>query len=678
MRPRLNGCVASRRVSRVAAETAEAAAAAELRQQIAHHDHCYYVLDAPEISDFAYDQLMQQLQQLEAAHPELLTPDSPTQRVGGKPAAGFAPVRHAQAMLSLSNAFSDEDFADFDRRVAERVGQTPVTYVAETKLDGLAINLTYDGGVLVRAATRGDGETGEDVTANIRTIRAVPLRLTGPSVPTSIEIRGEVYLARKGFDALNRAQLAAGNKPFANPRNAAAGSLRQLDPGVTRQRPLTLYCYGIGAVSGAELPATQFELLAWLRSMGCRVSPESKRVTGLAEAQAYYRALAARRSSLDYDIDGVVFKVDRLDWQGLLGQVARAPRWAVAWKFPPEERETRVLAIEVQVGRTGALTPVARLEPVFVGGVTVTNATLHNADEIARKDVRVGDTVIVRRAGDVIPEVAAVVLAKRPAGTVPFEMPGEVPEQATHQTIQALLHFASRRALDIEGLGDKLASQLVRSGLVQGPADLFRLTLPQLMTLERMGEKSAENLLAAIARSRTTTLPRLLHAVGIPDVGEATARQLARHFGDLHALAVASAEALEAVPDVGPIVAANIAGFFADEANRKLLQDLQDAGVSWPPEVVVQAAALPLSGWTIVLTGALESFTREAASERLAALGAKLAGSVSSRTTVVFAGADAGSKARKAAELGVPLLGEDDLVKLLEAPESGASLLAGN
>ena len=673
MQPRSNECAALRLVSRVGAKAAEAAA--ELRRRISHHDHRYYVMDAPEISDFDYDQLMLQLQRLEAEHPELVTPDSPTQRVGGKPAAGFAPVRHAQAMLSLSNAFSEEDFADFDRRVSERIGESPITYVAETKLDGLAINLTYEAGVLVRAATRGDGETGEDVTANLRTIRAVPLRLAGASVPASIEIRGEVYMARKGFDALNRAQFEAGGKPFANPRNAAAGSLRQLDPGVTRLRPLTLYCYGVGSVTGADLPGTQFELLAWLRNMGCRVSPESRRVTGLAEAQAYYRALAARRASLDYDIDGVVFKVDRLDWQGLLGQVARAPRWAVAWKFPPEERETQVLAIEVQVGRTGALTPVARLEPVLVGGVTVTNATLHNADEIARKDVRVGDTVIVRRAGDVIPEVAAVVLAKRPPGTVPFEMPVEVPEQATHQAIQALLHFASRRAMDIEGLGDKLAGQLVRGGLVHSPADLFRLTLPQLMTLERMGEKSAENLLGAIARSRSTTLPRLLHAVGIPDVGEATARQLARHFGNLDALAAASAEALEAVPDVGPIVAANIAAFFAEDANRQLLRDLQDAGVSWPQEVVLPAASLPLAGWTVVLTGALESFTREAASEQLAALGAKLAGSVSSRTTVVFAGADAGSKARKATELGVPVRGEEDLVKLLAAPESGASLL---
>ena len=652
-----------------------AARAAELRRQITSHDHAYYVLDAPEISDFAYDQLMQALLELEAAYPGLVTPDSPTQRVGGRPAAGFAPVRHAQPMLSLANAFSDEDFADFDRRVSERVGHSPVAYVAETKLDGLAINLTYEDGVLVRAATRGDGETGEDVTANIRTIRAVPLRLAGANVPGTLEIRGEVYLERRGFEALNRAQIAAGAKTFANPRNAAAGSLRQLDPGITRLRPLTVYCYGVGEVEGATVPPTQFELLAWLRALGCRVSPESKRVLGATEARAYYDAIAARRAGLPYDIDGVVFKVDRLDWQAQLGQVARAPRWAVAWKFPPEERETRVLAIEVQVGRTGALTPVARLEPVLVGGVTVTNATLHNADEIARKDVRVGDTVIVRRAGDVIPEVASVVLARRPPGTVPFEMPSEVPEQSTHQKIQGLLHFASRRAMDIEGLGDKLAAQLVRSGLVQSPADLYRLDLPQLMSLERMGGKSAENLLAAIDRSRRTTLPRVLHAVGIPEVGEATARQLARHFGDLDALAGASVEALEAVPDVGPVVAARIAGFFAEAANRQLLHDLQATGVSWPREAEAPVAALPLAGWTVVLTGTLESMSREAASGQLEALGAKVAGSVSTRTSVVFAGADAGSKARKAEALGIPLLGETELLTLLAAPETSAALL---
>ena len=660
----------------MAAEAGDPAAiAAELRRQIAHHDHAYYVQDAPEVTDYDYDQLMLALQQLEAVHPELVTPDSPTQRVGGKPAAGFAPVRHAQAMLSLANAFSLQDFTDFDRRVVERVGQGPVTYVAETKLDGLAINLTYEHGVLARAATRGDGETGEDVTANIRTLRAVPLRLVGSNLPALIEIRGEVYLARKAFDALNAAQLAAGGKVFANPRNAAAGSLRQLDPNVTRTRPLTMYCYGVGEVSGSMLPDTQFELLDWLRTLGCRVSPESKRVIGVEQAMAYYDGVAARRGSLPYDIDGVVFKVDRLDWQGLLGQVARAPRWAVAWKFPPEERETRVLAIEVQVGRTGALTPVARLEPVLVGGVTVTNATLHNADEIARKDVRVGDTVVVRRAGDVIPEVVGVVLSRRPADTVAFEMPTEVPGQATFQRIQALLHFASRRAMDIEGLGDKLAAQLVQSGLVETPADLYRLTLPVLMSLERMGEKSAENLLAAIARSRTTTLARVLHAVGIPEVGEATARQLARHFGDLDALANADVPALEEVPDIGPIVAASIAGFFAEQANRRLLHELEAAGVQWPREEPPPVATLPLAGWTVVLTGALETLGREAASERLAALGAKVAGSVSARTTVVFAGADAGSKARKASDLGIPLLGEEELLALLADPGTGERLL---
>jgi DNA ligase (NAD+) len=637
-----------------------------LREAIVQHDHRYYVLDAPTVSDAAYDDLMRELIALEATHPELCAPDSPTQRVGGKPAAGFAPVRHGRAMLSLANAFSEADFADFNRRVCERLGREAVVYVAETKLDGLAINLTYENGRLVTAATRGDGEVGEDVTANIRTIGAVPLALKG--APRLIEVRGEVYLPHDGFEALNRAQLASGAKAFANPRNAAAGSLRQLDPAITRARPLTLYCYGVGQVEGGELPQTHFETLAWLREMGCRVSPETKRVDGQDEALRYYREIETRRPHLGYDIDGVVFKVDRLDWQAELGQVSRAPRWAVAYKFRPEERETRVLAIDVQVGRTGQLTPVARLEPVFVGGVTVTNVTLHNADEIARKDVRVGDMVVVRRAGDVIPEVVGVVLDKRPSGTVPYEMPEAVPDQAGQQQIQALIHFASRRAMDIEGLGDKLAEQLLRSGLVQNPADLYALSLEQLVSLERLGEKSAENLLRAIDLSRTTTLPRLLHALGIAEVGEATARQLASHFGDIDALAEASVEMLEEVPDVGPVVSGKIAEYFADITHRDLMHRLRTLGVHWPAVTRAPAENLPLTGWTVVLTGTLESMGREQAAEQLSALGAKVSGSVSKKTSLVVVGADAGSKARKAAELGIPTIDEERFSALLAAP----------
>jgi len=641
-----------------------------LRADIHAHDHRYYVLDDSVISDLAYDDLMRELQALEAAHPEYDSPDSPSRRVGGRPAEGFAPQTHRRPMLSLANAFSREEFMEFNRRVCERLGQTEVSYVAETKLDGLAINLTYESGVLVSAATRGDGEVGEDVTANIRTIGSVPLTLR--QAPALLEVRGEVYLPHRGFEALNAQQLAQGGKAFANPRNAAAGSLRQLDPAVTRARPLTVYCYGVGACEGADVPPTHFELLNWLRELGCRVSPETARVDGVEAALAYYAAMEARRPTLGYDIDGVVFKVDRLDWQTELGQVSRSPRWAVAFKFRPEERETRVLSIDVQVGRTGALTPVARLEPVFVGGVTVTNATLHNAEEIARKDVRVGDTVLVRRAGDVIPEVVSVVSAKRPSGTVPFVMPTTVPDQALQQQVQALIHFASRRAMDIEGLGDRLAEQLVREGLVSTPADLYGLNVEQLTALERLGEKSAENLAQAIDRSRRSTLPRVLFAVGISEVGETTARQLAQHFGTLDAIAAANTATLEQVPDIGPVVAGHIARFFADPAHLDLLHRLQVLGVTWPEIATAEKADAPLVGWTVVLTGALDSMTRDEAGDRLLTLGAKVSGSVSKKTTLVVAGSDAGSKARKALELGIPLTDEAGLLRLLEDPRGVA------
>lgn len=652
--------------------SADSARAAWLRQAIQLHNEAYYGQDSPNITDTAYDDLLQELQALEAANPALRTPDSPTGRVGGGISAGFTALSHGRPMLSLSNAFSEADFIDFDRRVCERLGASEITYVAETKLDGLAINLTYVEGVLRSAATRGDGTTGEDVTANVRTIGAVAPRLRTKNPPALLEIRGEIYISHSGFAALNAAQLASGGKLFANPRNAAAGSLRQLDSGITRRRPLSIYCYGIGALEGAERPASQQLLLAWLRQLGCRVSPETLSVTGVAAALACYRDMAARRPTLDYDIDGVVFKVDRIDWQTMLGQVARAPRWAIAFKFPPEERETRVLAINVQTGRTGTLTPVARLEPVFVGGVTVTNATLHNADEIARKDIRVGDLVIVRRAGDVIPEIVSVVMAQRPPGAVPYVMPEAVADQAFNQRVQALRHFASRRAMDIEGLGEKSTQQLVRSGLVQDPSDLYALTLTDLCSLERTGDKSAENLRKAIDTSRQTTLPRLLYALGIPDVGETTARQLTEHLGDLEVMVAASVAVFAGVPDVGPVVAASLAGFFADPEKLSLLARLRARGVQWPQVVARPIAGLPLTGRNVVLTGTLSAFTREEAAARLRALGAKVTGSVSSKTAFVVAGEDAGTKLHKAAELGVRVLDEAGLVALLANPAEAA------
>lgn len=647
-----------------------------LRAQLNEHNHRYYVLDDPTVSDAEYDALMRELVALEAAHPEFVTVDSPTQRVGGAVAEGFAAVTHLAPMLSLANAFSTDDFTDFDQRIRARLGDGEVHYVAETKLDGLAISLVYERGVLIRAATRGDGERGEDVTGNVRTIRAIPLRLTVATPPRLLEVRGEIYLDHEGFERLNHAQRARGEKVFANPRNAAAGSLRQLDSRITAARPLTIFCYGVGAIEGTELPDSHFECLQLLGTYGLRISPETRRVIGVDAALGYYHAIAARRGTLGYDIDGVVFKVDSRRAQDQLGQVAKAPRWAVAFKFPPEEKPTRVLAIDVQVGRTGALTPVARLEPVVVGGVTVTNATLHNADELARKDVRVGDTVLVRRAGDVIPEIVSVVLSARPPHAVPFEMPTSVPGQAEAQRVQSIIHFASRRAMDIDGLGERLVELFVTAGLVHDAADLFRLTVEQIAEQERLGQKSATNLVEAIARSRTTTLPRFLYALGIREVGEATARQLAQYFGNLDALMAATPENLENVPDVGPAVAASIHGFFADPVQRNLIERLRDAGIHWPEGEPQGTAPSPLTGWTVVLTGTLTDMTREEAGERLRALGAKVAGSVSARTSVVIVGADAGSKADKAVALGVPRLDEQGLVRLLATPDDAAGIVA--
>jgi DNA ligase (NAD+) len=659
----------------------------ELRAQIRHHDHRYYVLDDPEISDAHYDALMRELREFEAAHPGLVTPDSPTQRVAGTPSPEFGEVVHAVPMLSIDNAFSEADLVDFDRRVRERLDQEAVEYCAEPKIDGLAVGLRYEHGRLALAATRGDGSRGEDVTANVRTIRAVPLLLDGDAPPL-LEVRGEVYMTRRAFDALNRRAAERGEKTFVNPRNAAAGSLRQLDPRVTAERRLDACFYGLGASEGWAPPRRQSELLAALRRLGLPTCPENALVRGAAGCLDYYGRMQRRRDALGYDIDGVVYKVDRFDWQRDLGFVARAPRWAVAHKFPAQEQTTVVRDVEFQVGRTGALTPVARLEPVFVGGVTVSNVTLHNMDELARKDVRIGDTVVVRRAGDVIPEVVRVVRELRPDGAREVERPRHCPVCGSHvtraegeaiarcsgglvcsaQRREALRHFASRRAMDIEGLGDRLVEQLVASGRVTTPADLYTLTAAELAGLERMGERSAANLLAALERSRRTTLPRFLYALGIRDVGEATALALAGHFGGLEQLQAATREEIEAVRDVGPVVAAHVRDFFAEAGNRDVIDALRRNGVQWREEPARRAApGGPLAGETVVITGTLSTMTRDEARNAARAAGATVTDSVSRRTTLLVAGAEAGSKLRRAQDLGVTVVDEDEFRRRLAA-----------
>lgn len=675
------------------ASRSDRARAAQLRAELEEHNYRYHVLDDPVISDGAYDRLFQELLDIERRHPELVVPDSPTQRVGASPAAGFAEVRHGMPMLSLDNAFSREDIENFDRRVRERLASDDeIEYSAEPKLDGAAINLWFEGGELTRAATRGDGTVGEDVTHNVRTIRSVPLRLRGKSVPEHIEIRGEIFMTREGFARLNDAARKAGEKQFANPRNAAAGSLRQLDPKLTASRPLALFAYGVGSFAGGSLPTRHSGILARLREWGLPVAPEAELVTGVAGCLTYHEKMLAKRPRLRYDTDGVVYKVDRLDLQSRLGNVARAPRWAVAHKFPAEEQLTRVEAIEFQVGRTGVLTPVARLAPVFVGGVTVSNATLHNLDEMHRKDVRVGDTVTVRRAGDVIPEVVSVVLHQRPDGTSRVGAPRKCPvcgsavariegESALRctgglfcpaQRKEALRHFASRRALNIDGLGSQLIDQLVDAGLVQTPGDLFRLSSAQLEKLERMGERSAEKLVTAIEKSKSTTLDRFLYALGIPEVGEATSRALARHFVRLDSLMSATEEVLEEVEDVGPVVAANIAAFFRETHNRDVIRDLRREGVCWDESAKPVAGSLPLKGKTFVLTGALSGMTRDEAQARIEALGGKVTGSVTSKTSYLVVGDSPGSKLAKAEKIGVEILDEGHFVSFLETA-NGAS-----
>ena len=659
---------------------------AALREQIAYHNERYYVYDDPDIPDVEYDRLFRKLQALEQSHPELITPSSPTQRVGGAPLSAFRQVQHEVAMLSLSNTFSDEETADFDRRVRERLEQPTIEYTAEPKLDGLAISLLYINGELSRAATRGDGVTGEDVTLNVRTIKSIPLSLRGNEYPETLEVRGEVFMPKSGFEQLNQMQLAKGVKPFANPRNAAAGSLRQLDSRITSERPLSFYCYGVGMVKGGVLATSHGDILKQLQSWGIPLSPEVLVVEGLQGCLDYYQDILQRRDQLPYEIDGVVYKVNPIAQQKLLGFVARAPRWATAHKFPAQEEMTELLAIDVQVGRTGALTPVARLAPVQVAGVIVTNATLHNEEEIQRKDVRVGDQVIVRRAGDVIPEVVGVVPGHRRIDSQPFKMPERCPicdsdvlkEEGQvvlrcqgglyceAQRKEAIKHFASRRAMDVDGLGDKLVEQLVDQRLIKDAADLYQLTVEQLAGMDRMGEKSATNLVAALQMSKNTTLPRFLFALGIREVGETTANTLAQQLGSLEAIKDADLETLMGVPDVGPIVANSILHFFEQPHNCEVLDKLIAAGIHWPEIEVKEAAQLPLDGQTIVLTGTLSQMHRNEAKRRLQNLGAKVASSVSKKTSFVVAGADPGSKAEKAATLGVEIKDEQALIELLE------------
>jgi len=655
-----------------------------LRREIERHNYLYYVLDRPEITDAEYDRLFRELQDLESARPELVTPESPTQRVGAPPLPEFTEVRHRMPMLSLSNAFDEQEVRSFDRRVREGLEVDEVEYAAEPKFDGLAISLTYRDGVFVQGATRGDGATGEDVTPNLRTLRTIPLRL--PHVPEArdLDVRGEVVMYQRDFEALNERQKAAGEKEFANPRNAAAGSLRQLDSRVTANRPLRFFAYGVGDATHARW-TTHAQMLDRLAEIGFAVSGERAVVRGADGLLGYFDRIGRKRDHLPYGIDGVVYKVNRLDWQTRLGYVSRAPRFALAHKYPAEEQATVVVDIDVQVGRTGALTPVARLKPVFVGGVTVTNATLHNEDELRRKDVRIGDTVVVRRAGDVIPEVVAVRLEKRPAHAPVFHMPRRCPvcgsavfrgeDEAVArcsgglfcpaQRKQALLHFASRRAMDIEGLGERLVDQLVDQELVRTPADLYDLNVDRVAALERMADKSARNLLAALERSKHTSLERFIYALGIRNVGETTARDLARHFGNLEHLMDADLKELEAVPEVGPVVARSIRQFFDEPHNRDVIATLRAAGLTWPEGKGRPARAAEVAK-TFVLTGTLPNLTRDEARELVEAKGHKVSGSVSKKTDYVVAGADPGSKLDKARELNIKVLDEEAFLELIK------------
>jgi DNA ligase (NAD+) len=687
--------------------SAPAARAADLRRRIDDANHRYYVLDDPDLPDAEYDRLLRELEALEAAHPKLRDANSPTARVGSAPSGKFAPVRHAVPMLSLGNAFSDEEVRDFVARIEKETGDGDPAFSVEPKLDGLAISLRYEGGEFVRGATRGDGATGEDVTANLRTVRTIPLRLRGDA-PAVVEVRGEVYMPKAAFERYNAWARDNGEKTLANPRNGAAGSLRQLDPRVTAQRPLAFYAYALGQVEGTTLPPTHSQTLAWLRTLGFPVSPEVDRARGTEGLLAYFRRIGEGRNSLPYDIDGVVYKLDRYDQQRAMGFVSRAPRWALAHKYPAQEEMTTVESIEVNVGRTGAVTPWVQMAPVQVGGVVVSRATLHNADQVARLDVRKGDSIIVRRAGDVIPEVVRVIEELRPLDKrgrplhKPYQLPttcpdcgsaiereeGEVVARCTGglvcpaQRKQGLFHFASRRAMDIEGLGERFIDALVELGYVRSVADLYRLTLadfiemkrrademaesvPQTVKAGKIATRWAENLVGAIDASRDTTLERVLFALGIRDVGESTAKTLARHFGALDAIMAADEAALATVPDVGPIMAAHIANFFAEPHNREVIAALRAAGVHWKEGPPQRASDGPLAGKTVVLTGGLEAMSRDEAGAKLEALGAKVSGSVSKKTSFVVAGEAAGSKLAKAQELGVEIWDEAKLLRFL-------------
>ena len=655
-----------------------------LQTELARLEHAYYVLDQPLVPDAEYDRLYRELLDLEQQHPDWISADSLSQRVGGTPLKVFNEVKHAVPMLSLNNAFEESELINFDRRCRDGLGLESVNYACELKFDGLAISLRYEHGVLVQAATRGDGASGEDVTVNIRTIRAIPLRLTGKKIPDVLEVRGEVFMHRDDFEKMNKYAATLGEKEFANPRNAAAGSLRQLDSKITAKRPLSFFAYGLGAFEPINwLPKTHSQLLDHYVELGLPVCQERRVVSSVEGLNQFYQEIGRKRNQLPYEIDGVVYKVNSFSQQNTLGFVSRAPRFAIAHKYPAQEEITTVLGIDVQVGRTGAITPVARLSPVLVGGVTVTNATLHNEDEVRRKDVRVGDTVVVRRAGDVIPEVVSVVLDRRPQHAKPFEIPSRCPICDSHierlvdeaiarcsgglfcaaQRKQALLHFAHRRAMDIEGLGDKIVDQLVDLNLVRTPADLYRLGFSALANLERMGDKSADNLIRSIAQSKSTSLPRFIFGLGIRHVGESTAKDLAKYFGTMQALMDAQMEDLLTVNDVGPVVANSIISFMSESHNREVIEQLLASGIEF--QVEEQIASVDLSGKTLVLTGTLPTMSRDQAKALLEAAGAKVAGSVSQKTSYVVAGSDAGSKLEKANELGIPILDEDALMKIL-------------
>jgi DNA ligase (NAD+) len=668
-------------------DTETSAAIERLRHELNHYNYQYYVLDNPSVPDSEYDRLFQQLSALENNSPELISADSPTQRVGAKPLDGFTQVKHEMSMLSLGNAFSDEDLVAFDTRLRGRLDDSLIKYACEPKLDGAAVSLLYQNGVLARGATRGDGSTGEDITSNVRTIGSIPLKLIGSGYPSTLEVRGEIYMPLKGFESLNKIALAAGEKPFVNPRNAAAGSLRQLDPQLTAKRPLEFCCYSVGLIKGGQLPNSHSEILALLAQWGLKINSESRPVIGIDGCIEYYQQLSKKRNNLAYDIDGIVYKVDNIALQQELGFVSRAPRWAIARKFPAQEEMTLLEAIEFQVGRTGAITPVARLKPVFVGGVTVSNATLHNFDEIQRLDVRVGDTVIIRRAGDVIPQIVQVILDKRPDNTTLVQMPTSCPicgspasriegEAVTRcegglfcqaQQSEAIKHYVSRKAMDIDGLGDKLVEQLVEENLIASVADLYSLEKQQLVQLDRLGEKSVDNLLAAIENSKLTTLSRFIYALGVREVGEATARNLANHFCELPTIMHASFDSLIKVDDVGPIVAQHIVNFFSTEHNQQVIEKLLAAGLQWPAISKPETGQQPLFGQTFVVTGKLELISRNDAKLQLQVLGAKVAGSVSAKTTTLVAGPGAGSKLVRAQELGINTIDEEQLLLLINA-----------